>query len=583
MQIKGTNMAKKNLPPIYTYANPGDMPMQEFRDRMIGDIPADEFMTLTSLAMPDIGRMMNGEEIEFDYYGCDHYFLIDFINDDMRYDFPLIAKDFLQHEYDNLKDYDKADYIDYFPDYCDPVKMIENRILNLMYGAVKSKNAYAISLFQTLYKTYYKSEYKQLKRFSHLSLSEVLALSNDKNDNGDSPLNPPAAARILAMADIFGIEIGQDNFILYRLLNQRWDDFSEYLEDMRDARLDIDGEVYKRCAEELDAGQENKDWKEIKKSFETSDQALNFVESAMRYMGYPADYAFILDESTSGTKEDLLRTSAILKTCDPETEYSFDDLQVYAVILKLVRGICVQLNHQDVYLDLMLGIHEEMFEDDEEHWFKPEQVSNQAGHRVKVEKSAPVKEAVRVINDSEEATAKLLAEIEELRNKMSRQENELKRVRSQYADTRDELNVLKVKAQELENDREELIALREHVYKYTEEMDASDDSGVKIDEMRQAIEDKNIVIIGGNENWVKKLRQEFPNWKYVKANVSPTVASSPVIRADHVYIFTDTLGHSNYYKYIQVIREHNVPFSYMHGVNIEGNIRQVYADMVEDK
>ena len=31
---------------------------------------------------------------------------------------------------------------------------------------------------------------------------------------------------------------------------------------------------------------------------------------------------------------------------------------------------------------------------------------------------------------------------------------------------------------------------------------------------------------------------------------------------------------------MQVVRDHKVPFSYIHGVNIESNIRQIYEEMI---
>lgn len=52
------------------------------------------------------------------------------------------------------------------------------------------------------------------------------------------------------------------------------------------------------------------------------------------------------------------------------------------------------------------------------------------------------------------------------------------------------------------------------------------------------------------------------------------------MNAERVYFFTDTMGHSNYYKFMQVVRDHKVPFSYIHGVNIESNIRQIYEEMI---
>lgn len=72
-----------------------------------------------------------------------------------------------------------------------------------------------------------------------------------------------------------------------------------------------------------------------------------------------------------------------------------------------------------------------------------------------------------------------------------------------------------------------LTALREFVYNSTE--DASPTVNIPISEMKKAIAAKRITIVGGNENWVKKLRQEFPNWKFVSASVSSTVDNMSVL------------------------------------------------------
>lgn len=126
-----------------------------------------------------------------------------------------------------------------------------------------------------------------------------------------------------------------------------------------------------------------------------------------------------------------------------------------------------------------------------------------------------------------------------------------------------------------------LTALREFVYNSTE--DASPTVNILISEMKKAIVAKRITIVGGNENWVEKLRQEFLNWKFVSASVSSAVDNMSILKAERVILFTDTLGHSNYYKFMQTIQSHHIPFSFLHGVNIERNIIQIYDDIFENK
>ena len=55
-----------------------------------------------------------------------------------------------------------------------------------------------------------------------------------------------------------------------------------------------------------------------------------------------------------------------------------------------------------------------------------------------------------------------------------------------------------------------------------------------------------------------------------------------VRKADKVYFFTDTISHSTYYRYVNVCREHKVPFGYIHGVNTDTNVRQIYREMGEE-
>ena len=167
-----------------------------------------------------------------------------------------------------------------------------------------------------------------------------------------------------------------------------------------------------------------------------------------------------------------------------------------------------------------------------------------------------------------------LAEIDELRRKFSQLDMEYKQLRNQYA----ALNSAKKESDNLvakyKNDREELIALREFAYKLEQEApELAEDS---LDEMKAAIADKAFVIVGGHVNWVNKLKTEFPKWSYVLPSAYKTVDASSLENKDMIFFFTDHISHVAYGKVIGIARERKIPFSYLHGVNMEQIIRQIY-------
>lgn len=91
-----------------------------------------------------------------------------------------------------------------------------------------------------------------------------------------------------------------------------------------------------------------------------------------------------------------------------------------------------------------------------------------------------------------------------------------------------------------------------------------------------------IVIVGGHSNWLSKMKKEFPNWIFVNPKASGTTDVSIVDKADYVYFFTDTISHSKYHQFMNVIRERKINCGYIHGVNIEKNIRDIYVDFEDD-
>lgn len=97
-----------------------------------------------------------------DTTGADKYFIDGFVTEAMEYDFWIIARDFMQHHFPRLKAFnDLAVYGNDKPEQSDPDNAMQNKVLNIMYNAAKSGDAYSVELMKCLYKTYHKKEYSK--------------------------------------------------------------------------------------------------------------------------------------------------------------------------------------------------------------------------------------------------------------------------------------------------------------------------------------------------------------------------------------------------------------------------------------
>jgi len=184
------------------------------------------------------------------------------------------------------------------------------------------------------------------------------------------------------------------------------------------------------------------------------------------------------------------------------------------------------------------------------------------------------------------------AEIARLRQLVAEQQRQLKekeeaiflkdqsviRQRTLYEEARDKAAKLEESRVEYEANRRELIALRDHIFKMTEDDIEEEEDQILLERMKRAIADKKIMIIGGHENWQKRMRKIFPKWKYV--SVSENLGLDTVEGMDHIYFFTDFMSHELYYKFVSLMRRRDMNWYYIHGTNIEKNIRQIYGDVV---
>lgn len=164
----------------------------------------------------------------------------------------------------------------------------------------------------------------------------------------------------------------------------------------------------------------------------------------------------------------------------------------------------------------------------------------------KLSEQAKIKEQ-SLINKEKE----MLLEIENLKKENLRLTNELK---------------------ETEELKQEVIKLRNIVFS-TEYEDniVLEDNIIDIDKLNNL----KIAIIGGNLNWIKKLKLQFPNWVYISTDQLNNDFNI-VKRCNFIFINTK-MKHSLYFKIKAFISKYNIKYDYLEALeNVTLNIQYIY-------
>lgn len=509
------------------------------------------------------------ERLSPDPYGCDKLFIDFFITDKMRDDFPLVVRDFLYKEFSKIDEYEDMAYFDMDAGDDAPETLFNRFVLNLMVDAVKGGSEYSKALILQLYKTYYKKEYQSLKRFSSISADEILSLSEPE---GGTTFYFANIARILFVAKLSGISFRDDCSYIYAFLNEYADRIDScprytYADEVMD--------VYDDCVKEIESRFD------IDKLYKIEGRLSKYLGNVLKWLGFGPEYVELCDISYNGIVDHLATTLAILKKTYPgkNKEYSAEELVLYSMVLHSVGA--ATSNHEwmtDELRKVFYGPDVDGFYEDFPPLFHSEDVQHKAAAK-KTETPKMAQPAAK-IEEPVYNEKKLLEELEVMRRKVHKLEADNCNLRIDLSEKRkvDEEN-RSIKAQ-MESSNRELAALRSYVYGLTE----SDEpvQSEPVEKMKKEISALRIIIIGGHTNWVSKLKKEFPNWDFVNPEASGTTAVSIINNADRVYFFTDTISHSKYYQFMNAIRENKVEFGYIHGVNIEKNIRDIYRDISEE-
>ena len=514
------------------------------------------------------GAMTDEERTSPDTFACDRVFLEYFVTPEMGDDFVLIARDFLIHEYPNIKGYEMVKYLDANPGECWPDKLFEQHILNAMMNAVNSGSVYTKNLFLYLHKTYYRKEYQMLKRFHTLSAPEVISLGKDER----GVVSPVSYARILTISRLYGIEISEECDFLYIGL----DYYVKHIGFQPDRKfMDSITDSVKECKKEIEQIFADED--------EASDlcwQQEEFLMNVLRAEGFDEEYVSICNDNTPMLYQRLAYTLAILRKTYKNRDFSKEDLMRYAVTFDAVHALISNaFNGDERIRNVLYGELGTDFYDNFPPLFKAEDVmkGRTAADAASGRKTDTIIKANVIKETPKYKEETLIAEIDGLHRRVHQQEGDIKDLREKLAGYRKLSEENERLKEQMEEDRKELIALREQLYSMTDP--DSSEKQISAEEMRAYLGEKRVVIIGGHSNWRNKMKEEFPHWVYIEPKASGTLEASVVDKADMVYFFTDTLGHGTYFRYLNVVKEHDVKFGYIHGVNIENNIRKMYKDM----
>ena len=182
-------------------------------------------------------------------------------------------------------------------------------------------------------------------------------------------------------------------------------------------------------------------------------------------------------------------------------------------------------------------------------------------------------EAAQNCRLSEEESEQNSRRILELKGKLRRQHALLEESRKREI-------ALQAHMDEWKRDQTELIRLREFVHSL--ESDSFADDETSADDRIAFLAEKKIMIVGGHENWIKKIRRIFPGWVYIGAR-SGLGLKGAVQSCDKLYFYTDICGHSLYYKFLAAAAEYKKPYAFLHGTNLDRTVRSIYEDFKEQR
>lgn len=523
-----------------------------------------------------------------------YFFIQGFLTIDMRLDFFAIANDFFtncpgicktfnEEYYDENLDFlygKNENDIVYFPNAeGDWFKIM---ILHYIYrAAVDMDNDFCKKQLLYLYRTYYKKEYNQVKRFSEITLKDILGILGDTNAS--------SIARIIVMARFMGKTV-RPEYPDGRLLQLMHKDFTEHtmaeqydfyepviLEESLDESRD-----HMREAQDM-AKKYMKKYKSAIEELKVSTSKLMFRYFAIRER---KELSWIADRwrEDNGIVEKYIGYAIVLAMSDPEYNYDFLNKDILMSQSGRENEGCIaemMFMAFTCYLsnELLCAQVAETLDTSFLFSTEPDVEVHYKGIEITAEDSNETDNAenTQESKQNEELVSDLEAEIKALKSKIKMQETEISSLREENKQTKELQEELEKEKQENADDKKELAALRTFVHELDDENNES--SRTSIDEMKRLLSSKKVTIIGGHQNLVNYLKQEFPDWTYTATEVRSDIPLSKLLNQDITIFCAEHICHAFYYKYLHMARKNDLKIGYIQGSNVEQIITQIYGQI----
>lgn len=170
--------------------------------------------------------------------------------------------------------------------------------------------------------------------------------------------------------------------------------------------------------------------------------------------------------------------------------------------------------------------------------------------------------------------------VEDMQAEIKRLRAEVKDLRQQAYESsrevRDEKIRYEVLAQKAANDAQELHDLRELIFNLQDEEVSSRSINLSVAFPFRTT--KKIIVFGGTEAWTKEMRLKLPDVTFVDRTTMPN--SEMVKRADAVWIQTNALQHSHFYKIIEDVRKYNISLRYFSSAGVTKSAEQLASHLL---
>lgn len=483
-------------------------------------------------------------------------FFHSFVTDAMIRDLPYLAKEFREHCHPEKIDEEQERKTTM------PLsKTCENEIWYLfrhLYHSATTGNEEAVALLKYLYETYHRNEYRGMRDYEKLS-NDILHMLFERYDTVDT------SYRLMMMAPFYRKELDSGFEKLLRSQNTE-----RKQKDNQNATVDTQkvGEARDLAAHYTDAEIE-KIKRQIRKNMDGD--ATLYIDHVLSFFAINEDY---IDNAISGLPEEAMNEIGSTEEYVAMDEVFLKDLSEYSRkvicadrlrIIALLAGTIFSINNgaRRNAANFLCGMLPDPV------LYRENKVKYPAKEETKEEEIKPT------MPSKDES----MEEIERLQRQLSKAKGEIAFLKEELSKEKQKVKESKEKSLAAKREHEELLRLRDFYFRLQREEEKPSETGPSVEQMEKELRKKSIVIVGGNQNWVKKIKQRLPDCKFIDRSPSPTTSTTVLLKADLVVFFTDTLSHSSYYRFVGVCLEKEIPFSYLHGVNLESNIRDLYESL----